>query len=241
MLHKTKGIVFHHVQYSETSIIVKIFTEDFGLQSYIVKGIRSKHSKTKLALFQPLNLLDLIVYHRENKSINYLREVKVAFPYHSIPVDMLKRSILLFLDELLVKAVKEESANKSLFDWLYHSLTWLDLSDKNLVNFHLIFTLQLTRMLGFYPKRNTDNDWRVFDLREGNFSKKTPEHPEYISGEIAQKLANLLETTLETPANLQLSTAERRQLLDTLLAYYRLHIPSFGELKSVKVLKEILE
>ena len=241
MLHKTKGIVFQHLQYSETSIIVKIFTEDFGLQSYIVKGIRSKHSKTKLALFQPLNLLDLIVYHRENKSINFLREVKVAFPYHSIPVDMFKRSILLFLDELLVKAVKEESANKPLFDWLYHSLTWLDLSEKNLLNFHLIFTLQLTRMLGFYPKKTIDNDWIIFDLREGNFSKKTPEHPEYISGSLASKLANLLETTLETPDNIQITTAERRQLLDALLTYYRLHIPSFGEMKSVKVLKEILE
>jgi DNA repair protein RecO (recombination protein O) len=241
MLHKTKGIVFHHVQYSETSIIVKIFTEDFGLQSYIIKGIRSKHSKTKLALFQPLNLLDLIVYHKENKSINYLSEVKVAFPYHSIPVDMVKRSILLFLDELLMKSVKEESANKPLFDWLYHSLTWLDLSDKNLLNFHLIFTLQLTRMLGFYPKKNFEKDCIVFDLREGNFTVKAPEHPEFIAGELAGKLADLLETTLETPANIQLTTLERRQLLDVLITYYRMHIPTFGEMKSVKVLKEILE
>ena len=154
---------------------------------------------------------------------------------------MFKRSILLFLDELLVKAVKEESANKPLFDWLYHSLTWLDLSEKNLVNFHLIFTLQLTRMLGFYPKKTTENDWVVFDLREGNFSKKPPEHSEFISGELALKFANLLETTLETPSNIQLTTTERRQLLDILLTYYRLHIPTFGEMKSVKVLKEILE
>lgn len=241
MLHKTKGIVFQHHQYSETSIIVKIFTEDFGLQSYIVKGIRSKHSKTKLALFQPLNLLDLIVYHRENKAINFIREIKVAYPYQSIPVDVFKRSILLFLNELLVKAIKEESANKPLFHWLYHSLTWLDLSDKNLVNFHLVFTLQLTRMLGFYPKKTTEADWLAFDLREGNFSKKTPGYGEYISGGIAAKFANLLETTLETPANIQLTTSERRQLLDVLLTYYRLHIPTFGELKSVKVLKEILE
>jgi len=241
MLHKTKGIVFQHMQYSETSIIVKIFTEDFGLQSYIVKGIRSKHSKTKLALFQPLNLLELIVYQRENKSINYLREVKVAFPYHSIPVNMIKRSILLFLDELMVKSVKEESANKPLFDWLYHSLTWLDLSDKNLVNFHLIFTLQLTRLLGFYPKNNADSDWLIFDLREGRFSKKEPEHPEYVAGDIAIKFANLLETTLETTTKIQLTTTERRKLLDVLLTYYRLHIPSFGEMKSAKVLKEIME
>jgi DNA repair protein RecO (recombination protein O) len=241
MLHKTKGIVFHYVQYSESSIIVKIFTEEFGLQSYIVKGIRSKHSKTKLALFQPLNLLDLIVYHKENKSINYLQEVKVAFPYHSIPVDMLKRSISMFLNELLVKAVKEEAANKPLFDWLYHSLTWLDLSEKNLMNFHLIFAMQLSRMLGFYPKKPTEKDWVSFDLREGSFSKSTPEYGEYISGEIAAKFANLIETTLETPANIQLTNTERRQLLDILLAYYRLHIPTFGELKSVKVLKEVLE
>lgn len=240
MLQKTKGIVFQHVQYSETSIIVKIFTEVFGLRSYIVKGIRSKHSKTKLALFQPLNLLDLVVYQKENKSINYLREVKVSFPYHSIPVDMFKRSILLFLDELLVKSIKEESANKALFDWLYHSLTWLDLSDKNLINFHLIFTLQLTRMLGFYPKKTFENR-NIFDLREGLFTDTKPDHPNFISGEEASKFSGLLETNLESPYNLELTTAERRKLLETLIFYYQLHIPSFGEMKSLKVLKQILE
>jgi DNA repair protein RecO (recombination protein O) len=241
MLHKTKGIVFQQTQYSETSLILKIYTADFGLQSYIVKGIRSKNSKTRLALFQPLNLLDLVVYHRENKTINFLREVKVDIPYQSIQVDMLKRSILLFLNELLVKSIKEESANKPLFDWLYHSLTWLDLSEKNLVNFHLIFMVQLTRMLGFYPKKSVTSDLSIFDLREGQFVNKAPEHPEFISGETATQFADLLKTTLETPANLQINTADRRKLLDALVVYYRLHIPGFTEMKSVKVLKEILE
>jgi DNA repair protein RecO (recombination protein O) len=241
MLHKTKGIVLHFIQYSETSIIVRIFTEEFGLQSYIVKGIRSKQSKTRLALFQPLNLLDLVVYHREIKAINHIREVKVAFPYHSIPVNINKRSILMYLEELLMKAIKEESPNKPLFDWLYHSLTWFDLSDKNLVNFHLIFTLQLTRLLGFYPKKSSGKDPVFFDLREGHFSKNVPNHPEFIAGVMTGKLASLLDTTLENPANIQLSNMERRELLEVLISYYRLHIPAFGEMKSVKVLKEILE
>lgn len=241
MLHKTKGIVFQYFNYSETSIIVRIFTEVFGLQSYIVKGIRSKQTKASLAYFQPLNLLELVVYQRENKSINHLKEVRAAFPYQSIPADMLKRSILFFLNELLTKSIREESANKPLFDWLYHSLTWLDLSEKNLVNFHLIFMLQLTRMLGFYPKKSKTADLSFFDLREGQFVNKTPDHPNFISGEEVFKFADLLETNLETPANIQLTTTERRKLLDALIVYYRLHLPGFGEMKSVKVLKEILE
>lgn len=240
MLHKTKGIVFHYIQYSETSIIVRIFTEEFGLQSYIVKGIRSRQSKTKLALFQPLNLLDLVVYHRENKSINHIREVKVAFPYHSIPISMVKRSILMYLEELLIKAIKEESSNKPLFEWLYHSLTWLDLSEKNLLNFHLIFTLQLTRLLGFYPKKQPGQVGEFFDLREGHFTRNVPNHPEFIAGEMTGKLADLIGTTLENPANIQLGNSQRRQLLEVLITYYRLHIPTFGDMNSLKVLKEIL-
>src|SRR6186997_1907165 len=100
MLHKTNGIVFRFTKYGESSIIVNIFTGLFGLQSYIVNGVRSRTAKSRMALYQPLTLLDLVVYHRENANINRIKEVKCAHPFHSIFMDVKKSTIGMFILEV---------------------------------------------------------------------------------------------------------------------------------------------
>ena len=118
MLFNTRGIVFQKVNYSESSIIVKIYTEEFGIQSYIIKGIKSKRSSFKLAYFQPLTILDLVVYHKENKNIHNIKEVKVLYAYHDVMINPVKQSFLFFLNEILFKTIKEETQNKLLFEGL---------------------------------------------------------------------------------------------------------------------------
>lgn len=239
MIQSTRGIVLKYYPYSESSIIVKIFTENFGLQSYIVKGISSKKSKTKLAFFQPLTLLEFLAYHKDNKSIHHLKEPVVSFHYQSIPSDTTKRSILFFLSELLYKTIREEVQDKPLFDWLYNTLTWFDLTDKNTLNFHLVFTLQLSRFLGFSPKSEQLTDVQYFDLQEGRFVSNPPEHPHYASDAIAKHIYKLSNTTFENSDIVVMSTTERRMIIDLLMTYYQLHEPGFGEMKSLEVLKAI--
>lgn len=236
----TKGIVFKYFKYSESSIIAKIYTEEFGLQSYIVKGVRSKRSQTKLALFQPLTLIELVAFHKENKSIHHLTEVRVAYAYQSIPMEMEKRSVLFFLNELLYRSVKEETANTELFDWLFKTLTWFDLTTGRVHNFHLVFMLQLSRFLGFYPKKTPGKSQSVFDLQEGQFTDNVPDQPQFIKGETVHKLEWLFASTFEGSQSLDINNSDRRKLLDILITYYRLHLPGFGEMKSLEVLKTIL-
>src|SRR5688572_33382273 len=126
MLHKTRGVVFRFTKYGETSIIVTLFTELFGLQSYIVNGVRSKSGKNKIALFQPLTLLELIVYHREHANINRIKEIKCLHPYQSIPFDIKKSSLMMFINEVINKAVKEESHASDLCNFLIQSFITLD-------------------------------------------------------------------------------------------------------------------
>lgn len=240
MLQTTRGIVFKYINYSETSIIAKIYTEGFGLQSFIIKGTRGKRSKTRLALFQPLTLLDLEVNFRENKNMQHLKEVKVAHAYNTLPVDIIKRSFLFFIDELLYRSIREEMPNKLLFNWLFDSLTWLDLSTVEVTNFHLVFMVQLSRFLGFYPKKKAGKHLPVFDLREGLFTGSIPQHPDYIGGKQAELLDFLLETSFEKNNDLEISYSERRSLLDVLITYYQMHLPGFGEMKSVEILHEVL-
>ena len=240
MLYNTRGIVFKYFKYSESSIIAKIFTEEFGLQSYIVKGVRSKRSKTGLALFQALTLVDLMVFHKEGKSINHLKEISVNYAFQSIPLEMEKRAVLFFLDELLYRSIREETPDKELFNWLFNTLSWFDMNSGGSINFHLVFMLQLSRFLGFYPKKIPGKTQLVFDLQEGQFTDVIPQLPQYISGTLVTKLELLFESTFENSHLLDINNNDRRKLIDILITYYRLHLPGFGEMKSLEVLKTIM-
>jgi len=240
MTDTTKGIVLQSVKYSESSIIVKIYTEALGLQSYIIKGVRSKKAKMKTALFQPLQMLEITATHRESKSLNFLKEARVGHAYQTIPFDMTRRSVLMFIDEILVRSIKEESANQTLFDWLWQSLIWYDLTEKSNPDFHLVFMIQLTKFLGFYPKNPT----RVsgyFDLQEGVFVNTEPPHPHYISGAFSEMFHQLSVISFNKMDELSFSANQRRKMLNTLITYYQLHLTGFGEVKSLEVLQQLFE
>lgn len=221
MLHKTRGIVFRFTKYGETSIIVNIFTELFGLQGYIVNGVRSKSGKNKAALFQPLTLLDLVVYHRENANLNRISEVKCLYPYRSIPLDIRKSSIAVFINEVINKSIKEESHAGELCQFIIDSFIALDNLVIGTENFHLIFLLKLSRLLGF-GAHNTDE---VMGIRA------TDQETERILGLLIK--ADYLHSVT-------LSNSQRRVILDLLLKFYGDHIESFGEMKSIQVLREIM-
>ncbi len=239
MLFNTRGIVFQKVNYSESSIIVKIYTEEFGLRSFIVRGVKSKRSSFKQAYFQPLTILDLVVSNKENKNLHNIKEVKISYAYRAVFADPVKQSILFFLNEMLLKTVKEETPDKLLFEWLFHALTWLDLTDKSVVNYHLIFLFQLSRFLGFYPKIS-DAEIRHFDLQEGLFQTDQPEHPNYISGNLILPLTELRNTTFEDSSNLRIGNENRRKILHILVSYYQIHLPNISRIKSLEVLENMM-
>lgn len=238
MVENSRGIVFKSVKYSETSIIVTIFTENHGARSFMIKGVRGKKAKLKVALFQSLQLLDITASHRENKNLGFLKEAGVAFAYQSIPFHMQKRSVLMFLNEVLMRSIKEESANQTLFNWLWQSLIWYDLAEKPGADFHLVFLIQLTKFLGFYPK-NPERTSRYFDLQEGVFINSEPPHPHYISGVFTEMFHQLLVTSFSNLYKLSFTANQRRKLLNILITYYQLHLPGFGEIKSMEVLQQL--
>jgi DNA repair protein RecO (recombination protein O) len=225
MLSKTRGIVISHIKYKETSIIVKIYTEEFGLQTYIVNGVRSgKSSKSTIALYQSLNLLDLVVYHKEGNAINHIKEIKVAFVFKQIPYDHIKCAIAIFLTEILQKTIKEHYENKLLFEFLYDSFQKLDQNQTDIENFHLIFLLQYSSFLGFIPL----NSKTFFDE---------------ISGEHQIEELNYIDDLLQSKdyiTSQKVSNQTRRKILTKIVYLFQIHVESFGELKSLDVLREII-
>lgn len=220
MLHKTRGVVFRFTRFGETSVIVTVFTELFGLQSYLVSGVRNPRAKNKIALFQPLTLLDLVVYHKENASLLRIREVRCHHPYRHIGGDMAKTCIALFMNEVLNKTVKEESHAGKLCAFVIDSLIALDEAAQP-ENFHLTFLVHLSRLLGFGAHVPHDI-W-------GGVSPDDALTP---------AIRRLLDSNLDTPA--AFSGDERQKLLHLLLRFFSAHIEALGELKSIPVLRAVL-
>lgn len=239
MLHKTRGIVFHKIKYSETSIIAKIYTELFGLQSYLFKGIRSPKSKTKSNLLQHLSLIDMEVYHKQKSEIQYVKEIKSAYNFSSIPFNIKKSSIAIFINEILYRSIKEEEANKNLFDFIFNALQFLDLKEDKYADFHLLFIVQLTKYLGFFPQCNYSDINNVFNLKEGVFEQNISHHTYYIQKPISQYLYNLLNISFEDLDSVKIPSKNRYELLEKIIEYYQLHIPAFKNIKSHHILKMV--
>lgn len=240
MLHATPGIVLNQVKYSESSVIAKVYTEKFGLQSYMVRGIHSKKSKIKSALLQHLTLVDLVVYHKPKNNIHNIKEIKIAHPFQSIPYHIHKSSIAIFINEILYHVIKEEEANEDLFRFLFNSIQILDLLDEGFTTFHYSFLIQLTKHLGFFPKSNFSNKNCNFNQEEGQFTNQSGPENIFISPPYSSYISELAIQSYNNIKSVNIKSSHRNQLLEILLNYYRLHLPVALKIKSHLVLQTVL-
>lgn len=233
MLVKTKAIVISSVKYQEKSLIVKCFTLSDGLKSYFVRDAfsSSKKSTKKSAYFQPLTLLEIEANHKNKNTLEYFLTIK-PLVYQSIPNDVVKSSLVLFLSEVFHFSIKEESKNEDLFLFLETALLWLD-ENEITTNFHLIVLLELTKFLGFYPNFSEEN---FFELTEGiftDFQSKT-----CLNQEESTWFKLFLNQKIDSVNN-PFSTPQRRRLLEIIMDYYTFHIEHFKKPKSLEVFKEV--
>lgn len=243
MTHKTKGIVLRTTKYGETSLVVTIFTELFGVQTYMVNGVRSaKKSSLKANLFQPGAILDMIVYHNEQKAMHRIKEFKWGNVYQDVLTDIIKNNIALYIVELLYKCLKQPEKNEELFYFCEDALLQLDKAGKQVTaNFPLYFSLHLSHFFGFRMHDNFTEEQNILDLNEGYFTDELPVHPNFMDGELAQITSQLLKVM--QPDELQyfnLNQLIRRKLLLRYQDYYSLHIQDFGQMKTLMVLHEVL-
>lgn len=239
MLLKTRGIVFRTIKYGETSIITDIFTEEKGLLSYIMNGVRKKKARVSPGYFQVMSVLDLIVYYSEQQKLHRIKEVKPAFLFQTIPFDIQKSSITLFLAELCSKTINEPEPNPQLFHFIAHALQELDHVDARFQNHHVSFMVGLAAELGFELQTRTSETDRYFDLQESRFQPNAPMHFHYVSPPESDLLAELIYNE-QNGSHTSMDRKSRRAILAHLIAYFRLHIDHLKDLKSYHILEEVL-
>jgi DNA repair protein RecO (recombination protein O) len=243
-LHKTKGIVLKTVKYGETSLIVTLYTELFGIQSYLVNGVRTSSRKGpgKANMFQPSAILDLVVYHNEMKQLQRIREFQWDVLYRHIFFDVIRNAVALFMVELLQKCLKQPEPNPDLFYFIEDAFLHLDASEGRVVaNFPLFFMLHLAGFFGFriqdiYSEKNA-----ILDLQEGQFVSEPPHHTRVLEGALSYHTAQLLRVQRpEELLELALNQDTRRALLQAYQAFYAWQVPDFGEMRTLPVLQTVL-
>ncbi|MGI6242259.1 MAG: DNA repair protein RecO [Prevotella sp.] len=236
---KSRALVLHALKYGESQMIIDLLTREQGRMSFICYLPKTSKGKVKKQFFQPLTLLDLVYNYRPNHNLQRFVDVRLAMPYGSIPFDAYKLSISLFVSEFITYATRDEQQNKPLFDYIESSMVWLDNVSKSFANFHLVFMMHLSRFIGFFPNLSDNVRGAWFDLRNGSFSLLRPSHSDCLQPSEASVIGVLMRMDYDNMHLFRMSQAQRNRCVEIILYYYRLHIPSFPELKSLEVLQSL--
>ncbi len=240
MILKTRGIVLRTVKYGESSLIITVYTEKFGRQSYIVNATRGIKARNKVVFMQPLFLLDLEVYHKQNRDVQRIKEIRLADPYITIPFQITKSVQTVFLSEVLYKILQEEESNPALYMFIENSLQYFDTMEDGSVNFHIWFLSRLTEYIGVLPYAgDLKKGW--FDMQKGMIMEQKPLHTDFMNPDTSKYLLELLTLNINDLHNIKINREQRNQLLIKQLEYLHLHFQNLGHVKSFSVLKEVFE
>jgi DNA repair protein RecO (recombination protein O) len=239
MIDKTAAIVLHQLKYTDSGIIVQVYTRKFGRLSVLIKGMRNKKAGRHNIHFQPLSILDLVLYFKASRGIQLLKEFSVSYSPAEIQNNVIKTSIALFISEVLTSVLKEESPHPELFDYINNSIIYFNESPERFLNFHISFLIGLSPFLGFEPGKKADPDHTFFDLMDGTFVQIPPVHGYYAPADISEILAKFFVTSWDEMDNITLTGSKRNEVLETLVRYYSLHLPGLKKINSLEILKEV--
>lgn len=233
----TKAIVLSKLRYKDNDLIVKCYTENFGLKSYLVRNaFNSKKGKLKAAYFQLFTVLNIEADHKNNRSLHFFKEVHIYKPFKTLHTHILKSTVVLFLAEILGMALKEEEKNTPLFNFFLTAIFWFD-SNEKAGSFHLVFLVKITKYLGFYPD-NTNNTLPYFNLEDGSF-EATKNGPYSIGGSTLNNFKVILGIKFDGVVKIMLSPNEKEAVLNMILVYFKLHLHGFKQPKSLPILNQV--
>jgi DNA repair protein RecO (recombination protein O) len=242
MIYATKGIVLNSIDYSESSIILKAYTELYGMQSFIIKGFTSPRSKFRKSFFQPLSILEIVAYPNPRGEIHLVKDLSPYYHPKTLYIDVKKIAIVFYLNELIFRSIKEQEPNKQLYDFLIEAIEHLDmLKDEDVLLFAIYFSLQLCRFMGFLPEQNSFMQNMYFDLLEGTYKSEKPEHAFFIDQQLTPLFQKLTIAEFDNYQFIQILNTGQFILLKKICDYYAVHVSGLNKIKSMEFLEKIFE
>ena len=196
MLTKTQGIVLQIIKHSDSGIIARILSREYGLIALMVKGLHSKKRGHLSPYFQPLQVLNIEMYYKESRNIQTLKEINLVRTRDKIPYDISRNAIAFFMGEVLTKTLNENDADTEIYDFVYNSIEYLDTSNI-ITNFHISFLIGFTGYLGISPNNSFSENKIFFDMRDGHFVESPPLHGYYMNREFSHLLNRFAMSSLD--------------------------------------------
>jgi DNA repair protein RecO (recombination protein O) len=240
MLITTRAIIFRAIKYRESSLILDAFTEQKGLRKYLINGVRTARARTPASLLQVMNLVELVAYEREDREINRVKEVRLAYAFQQIPFDVIRGSLGLFMAEVARKTIREQEENPGLFNFLFDAFRFLDETTASLANVHVQFLLELSVHLGIMPSGEWTDATPLFDLEAGQFTSQIPNHGHYLKEEQSYLVYRFLHVDRAHAHEIKVEKTRRMALLRDILRYYSFHLENMAEIKSLEVLRTVM-
>lgn len=235
MVISLNAIVLSKIKFKDNDLIVKTYTKQKGVISYILKGVLSSKKNKRIAYFQLLSQLEIETDFKPNRNLHYLKDCRNHHLYTSLHTNIYKSSIVLFIAEILALVLNEEEQNDTLFSYIESSLLWLDLNEE-LSNFHLLFLMNLTKYLGFYPD-STNQELKYFNLLDGEFQLHNTSNS--ISLENLTLFKQFLGINFDAINIIKINAQQRIIFLNTILKYYEFQLLDFKKPKSLQILNDV--
>ena len=237
MLISTHAIVLTKIKYRDNDLIVKCFTESYGARSYLIRGaLKNRKGPFRAAYFQPLSIIAIEAEHKEKRSLQYLRDLKIQSHFESLHSDIEKATVALFLSEVLGSLINEDSPDPQLYEMLSNAFHWFDHQGR-CGYFHLLLLTKLMRYLGCTPEQNQPIN-QYFDIKSGCFTD-TDEENKFVKGEVVSDLKFILGMQFDNSGGWKLSAMRKQALLQLILDYFEQHVPGFRRPKSITILNQV--
>ena len=237
MIISTKAIILSKLKYKDHDLIVRAYTASNGVVSFLVKGaFSSKKTKIKPAYFQSLSLLNLEIDYKNSRDLHYIKNVRLQQVYSTLHTDILKSTCVIFLAEILTMVLKEEAPNEDLFNYIEAALLWFDTIDFNSI-FHHQFLIGLTKYVGFYPELSNPT-LPFFNLEAGLYQAKSSGRY-CISGSKLTLFNSILGMEFDNYKSEPMNSAQKQELLNMILLYFKLHLQGFQSPKSLVILNQV--
>jgi len=233
------GILLKKIQYSDNKYILKIFTEDKGLNSFYFKSPHKKNTKKSrnvniLNLSMPI--IEFLCTDNDN-DINIIKEINISLVYENIPHSFVKQSITMFMNELILETIKLQQNDEEIYTFIKNSLIILDNSKESLANFPLWFTVKFAMKLGFAPSKPENTNNKLFDLISGKFVKVDKINSITLEENLSEYLLNMIET--DEYYLTEISKLQRKKMMIFMLDFFSFHADFDPNLKTLKILNEV--
>ena len=227
MIKNSIAIVLKRFPYSDTSLIARCFVKDLGKVSFIVHGAHRKKSPMG-AYFQPANCLNLVYYFKENRDLQTISKASFNCSWSNIPKDLKKISYAMAMIELTDKCLTDNDSHNNLYSELFSSLKGVENSNSQLNLIYWHYQYSLLTFLGFKPD---------FQQSELDFIPL----PNPFEGPNSKDIFNYFEKGKQiTDKKFEITAKDRRVISNYLNVCLGIHFEGVKNLKSLKILREIL-